>query len=419
MTDDIRPAAESPVDLLVIGGLTVDLLDGREVAGGAARYAVEGALAAGLRVALRTVSGDEGPVRALLGGFPAAAQRTRQVAAQSIRFEHHGAHDRRRLRLAAQTDPIDLGEATSVPAAAAVLFAPVAGEVGPSTLAGVTAPVRAAGLQGWLRAPDAEGWVLARPLADIDSNTAGALRSLDLLVASEHDIGEADGPPALAALRAWAGPGPELVVTAGADGAWLDGGDGDPVHVPAQVVEGRHTIGAGDAFSAVLTARRGAGDGLVEAASTAAAATAAYLRSRPNPVADGEPAYDRPMEADMARLDGTTWRAVRFGPGLAESPPPEAEFSMDLAEGRVSGTSGCNRYMGGWTVTDGVLTVGPLASTMMYCTEPLMRLEGVFLAAMQGISAVRLDGEALTLLGPSGEPLVELTRASVGDAPSP
>ncbi len=414
MTDDIRPVAESPVDLLVVGGLTVDVLDGREAAGGAARYAVEGALAAGLRVAMHTVSGEEGPVRALLGALPAEVLVTRQAAQRSIRFEHHGAHDRRRLRLAAQTDPMDIG-AMKTPNASAVLFAPVAGEVGLPMPTGSAARVRAAGLQGWLRIADADGWVQPRRLSDLDPDLAAALRDLDLLIASEDDIGEANGVVALTALRAWAGPGPELVVTAGADGAWLDAGSGPPAHVPAQVVEGgRHTIGAGDAFSAVLTARRGAGDDLAQAASAAAAATAAYLASRPQPITGGEPG-DSARGLDVARLDGTSWRARRFGPGLAETPPQDAEFSLDVADGRVSGQSGCNRYMGGWTLANGVLTVGPLASTMMYCSEPLMRLEGVFLAALQVVSSLTLDGETLSLLDPSGDPLVELTGAFAAD----
>ena len=66
MTDDIRADPEAPVDLLVIGGLTIDVLDGREVAGGAARYATEAAVAAGLRVALHTVAGPEPVVRSAL-----------------------------------------------------------------------------------------------------------------------------------------------------------------------------------------------------------------------------------------------------------------------------------------------------------------------------------------------------------------
>jgi sugar/nucleoside kinase (ribokinase family) len=287
VTDDIRPATGSPVDLLVIGGLTVDVLDGREAAGGAARYAVEGGLAAGLSVGLWTVAGDERPVQAWLGTLPGEVHVTRQVAARSIRFEHHGAHDRRRLRLAAHTEPIEPGQAPTIPQATAVLFAPVAGEIAPAALTDVAGPFRAAGLQGWLRIADADGWVQPRALSDLDPTLAAALRDLDLLVASEQDIDKGDGSAALAALRAWAGPGPELVVTAGADGAWLNAGDARPVLIPAQVVEGRNTIGAGDAFTAVLATRRAAGDSLVEAAVTASTATGAYLATRPGPASNG------------------------------------------------------------------------------------------------------------------------------------
>jgi sugar/nucleoside kinase (ribokinase family) len=287
VTDDIRPAIGSPVDLLVIGGLTVDAIDGREAAGGAARYAVEGAVAAGMSVGLWTVAGDESPVQALMGTLPAGVRITRQVAASSIRFEHHGPHDRRRLRLAANTDAMEPGAGGAIPTAGAVLFAPVAGEVVASVLTAVAAPLRVAGLQGWLRIADADGWVQPRALSELDPSLTAALCELDLLVASEDDIAEGDGPMALAALRAWAGPGAELVVTAGTDGAWLDAGNAPLVHLPAQVVEGKNTIGAGDAFSAVLAARRAAGESLVEAATTAAAATAAYLATRPDPAANG------------------------------------------------------------------------------------------------------------------------------------
>ena len=47
MTDDIRADAPTPVDLLIVGGLTIDVLDGEEVVGGAARYATEGAPGSG------------------------------------------------------------------------------------------------------------------------------------------------------------------------------------------------------------------------------------------------------------------------------------------------------------------------------------------------------------------------------------
>ena len=285
MTDHIPPARRPiPVDLLIIGGITVDdLLGWGEAAGGAARYATEAALAAGLRVALQTVAGDEPVVRQSLDGLAAQADVIRHSAPSSIRFEHHGTDDARRLRLRGMTDPIRVPEPDRLPAAAAVLFAPVAGEVAAGAVQAVRAPFRAAGLQGWLRRPDPDGWVMTRPLAELEPELAGALRGLDLLIASLEDVAALDGPAAMAQLRAWAGPRPQLVVTAGTEGAWLDDGVGAASHVRAEVVEGRHTIGAGDAFAAVLVARRGAGRSLRDAAEDAASATAAYLATRTQP----------------------------------------------------------------------------------------------------------------------------------------
>ncbi|HEX9737797.1 MAG TPA: PfkB family carbohydrate kinase, partial [Candidatus Limnocylindria bacterium] len=176
-----------------------------------------------------------------------------------------------------------VSEPDRLPVAAAVLFAPVAGEVAADAVQAVRAPFRAAGLQGWLRRPDPEGWVMTRPLAELEPGLAGALRGLDLLIASREDVAALDGPAALAQLRAWAGPRPQLVVTAGTEGAWVDDGVGPASHVRAEVVEGRHTIGAGDAFAAVLVARRGAGRALRQAAEDAASATATYLATRTPP----------------------------------------------------------------------------------------------------------------------------------------
>ncbi len=285
MTDDIPLAGwPIPVDLLIIGGITVDdLLGWGEAAGGAARYATEAALAAGLRVALHTVAGDEPVVREALDGLAAQADVIRHPAPSSIRFEHHGTDDARRLRLCGVTYPVQVPEPDRLPVAATVLFAPVAGEVAADAVQAVRAPFRAAGLQGWLRRPDPDGWVMTRPLAEFEPALAGALRGLDLLIASHHDLASLDGPSALVQLRAWAGPRPQLVVTAGTEGAWLDDGVGPASHVRAEVVEGRHTIGAGDAFAAVLVARRGGGRSLADAAEDAASATAAYLATRTQP----------------------------------------------------------------------------------------------------------------------------------------
>jgi sugar/nucleoside kinase (ribokinase family) len=285
VTDDIRPVDPArKLDLLIVGGLTIDAIDGQvQAAGGAGRYATEGALAAGLRVALLTVSGDEPITRLAIERLAARADVVRELAAVSIRFEHHGRDEPRRLRLLARGGHIQLRDPEGVPDAGAVLFAPVVEEVPASVLGAIRTPFRAAGIQGWLRQTDADGWVVGKPLGELETRLADALRGLDLLVASLQDLGAKDGPPALADLRAWAGAVPELVVTSGTDGAWLDDGMHSPVRVPADAVTDRHTIGAGDAFAAVLAARRGAGIDLRTAAVEATAATAHYLATRPAP----------------------------------------------------------------------------------------------------------------------------------------
>jgi ribokinase len=285
VTDDIRPVdPPRKVDLLIVGGLTIDDLDRHmQAAGGAARYATEGAVAAGLEVALLTVSGDEPIARAAIETLAVNAGVVREPAPTSIRFEHHGSGEPRRLRLLARGGGVQIRDRGHVPDAGAVLFAPVAEEVPATILAAIRAPFRAAGIQGWLRKTDAEGWVVLKHLADLDTQLADALRALELLVASLQDLGAPDGRTALAELRGWAGASPELVVTAGADGAWLDDGRDPPVRVPVDAVAGRHTIGAGDAFAAVLAARRGAGIDLRTAADEATAATARYLATRPAP----------------------------------------------------------------------------------------------------------------------------------------
>jgi sugar/nucleoside kinase (ribokinase family) len=408
VTDDIRVLPRTPVDLLVVAGLTVDVFGDDRAAGGAARYATEAAHAAGLRVALHTVAGPEPMLAETIEHLAGLGEVLALPSRTSIVFEHHGEHDRRRLRLRGGTAAIGTGEVDRLPPANAVLFAPVAGEVSAEALHAIRAPVRAAGLQGWLRQPDPAGWVHNLEPEGLDTDLAAALRDLDLLFASSEDLDGAVGPVAVARLRAWAGPGTQLVVTAGADGAWLDAGDGDARHVPAEPVEGKNTIGAGDAFAAVLTAALGRGLDLVTAATESSQATTRYLSTRSDPTAPTTP------PGGLAALDGTAWRARRFGAGLEHVPPAGAEFSLEVHGDRVAGRSGCNRFMGGWEVADDRVRIGPLAGTMMYC-DGLMDLEAAYLTALQASTNLSRTGNRLILMGAADEPVVEYDEV----APSP
>ena len=70
-------------------------------------------------------------------------------------------------------------------------------------------------------------------------------------------------------------------------------------------------------------------------------------------------------------------------------------------EGRVSGSSGCNRYFGSAQSESGRLSVGPLGSTMMACGQDgVMEQEMRYLASLQAATSYTIQGDELRL-GPS------------------
>lgn len=72
---------------------------------------------------------------------------------------------------------------------------------------------------------------------------------------------------------------------------------------------------------------------------------------------------------------------------------------LRLSSGRASGTTGCNRFSGSFTLEDGGrLTIGAVAVTRRACDEPSMRREREFLGVLQRVNGYRLeDGELLLL----------------------
>lgn len=273
-------------DLLIVGGLTIDrLADGRMLAGGSVIHAARAVVGAGRRVATITAAGPEPEARLAVAELAGLGPSRVTPVPGTVRFTIREELDARRLVLE------QAGSAVQVAAAdvraigpRAVLLAPIAGEL---SAAGVRAAegvaVRVATLQGWLRrlVPGEEASPLG--LAALNPVLAVALGGLDALVASQQDLASVAPDPRgqLAALRVRFGSVPVLVVTAGADGAWLD----DPVrgiaHLPVQrALDEASTIGAGDAFAGLLTV--GLGDGLAarRAATSAMDGAAAYLAAR-------------------------------------------------------------------------------------------------------------------------------------------
>jgi heat shock protein HslJ len=83
-------------------------------------------------------------------------------------------------------------------------------------------------------------------------------------------------------------------------------------------------------------------------------------------------------------LAGTQW--VLRAWDLEEPAPAEPEVTLAYLDGRLAGTSGCNRYTASAKAgaTPGDLTVGPAAGTRMACPEPQSAVEAQFLKQLGG-----------------------------------
>ncbi|KPQ08111.1 MAG: Heat shock protein [Rhodobacteraceae bacterium HLUCCA12] len=73
--------------------------------------------------------------------------------------------------------------------------------------------------------------------------------------------------------------------------------------------------------------------------------------------------------------------------------------TIDFAEGRVSGISGCNRYTGPVTVSeDGAIAFGLLATTRMACAGDPPEIEDAFVEAIGTVDRFQVVRGDLVLL---------------------
>ncbi len=107
-------------------------------------------------------------------------------------------------------------------------------------------------------------------------------------------------------------------------------------------------------------------------------------------------------------LAGSEWVSVEIA-GTAL--PPESRAMLQFgAEGKVGGNAGCNRFSGGFAVTDGTIAFGPMAVTRKMCPPEMMAVERAFLAALAGSAGYARDGIALELRDAGGAVVMRLRQ---------
>jgi heat shock protein HslJ len=68
--------------------------------------------------------------------------------------------------------------------------------------------------------------------------------------------------------------------------------------------------------------------------------------------------------------------------------------------GTVYGDAGCNRFTGAYKVKGDRISIGPLATTLMACPEPIMAAEATFLTRLNAAVAYQATDAVLKVFAP-------------------
>lgn len=104
---------------------------------------------------------------------------------------------------------------------------------------------------------------------------------------------------------------------------------------------------------------------------------------------------DEMSPAEASPLVGVPW-VLASGVDVEgwEDVAPSASFE----DGKVAGSTGCNRFTASYTVEDDALELGQIASTQMACPPPADAVERAYLAALERVAAWRAEDGELALL---------------------
>lgn len=124
------------------------------------------------------------------------------------------------------------------------------------------------------------------------------------------------------------------------------------------------------------------------------------LACSPTPPAfDGDPSTG--VSISVGRIADRVWEPQLIGD---QPVPGGAGLSLSVSfEGRVEGTTGCNRFSGTADLDAGWMQPGPLAVTRMACAEPeRAEREAVWLQALEESRAFVVSPEGLWLMREDG-----------------
>lgn len=125
----------------------------------------------------------------------------------------------------------------------------------------------------------------------------------------------------------------------------------------------------------------------------AACSTSPGASPTPPPTADPAGSTAPPAGAAAAGLDGRTFLSTDI---TGRTLVPGSQVRLTFGDGQVSANGGCNSMSGAYTIVNGMLIAGQLATTEMAC-DPALMAQDRWLAELLGGAGVTLAGDTLTL----------------------
>ena len=96
-------------------------------------------------------------------------------------------------------------------------------------------------------------------------------------------------------------------------------------------------------------------------------------------------------------LENRTWVVEEMNIDGAMTTSIEGVASYAVFDnGTIAGSGGCNNYNGGYEADGDSMTIGPLASTLMFC-EPAMDQETAYFILLDQVDSYKVSGNDLIL----------------------
>jgi putative lipoprotein len=106
------------------------------------------------------------------------------------------------------------------------------------------------------------------------------------------------------------------------------------------------------------------------------------------------------LDKGSPKLEGTRWKLIDIAgtPPVTGAAVEEVNVTLNGEGKRLTGSGGCNRLTGDYTLHRNSLRFRHIGSTMMACPDPVMKQEQAFMAALKDTTTYRITGQTLELL---------------------